>query len=63
MDDPSMQDRIFLVLPDGKPVVGRALIVNDPIAVDGAGTITARFDLGNIGPARVAAVLMQVDVM
>lgn len=56
-------DQIFLVLPDGREVVGRALKVNDPCLIDeGPGVIHARFDIdANVPPMEVCAVLMILD--
>lgn len=56
-------DQIFLVLPDGREVIGRALKVNKPVHIDeGPGVINARFAIdAGVPPMDVCAVLMVLD--
>lgn len=55
-------DQIFIILPDGREVIGRALQVNDPISIpSGSGEIKAKFQITVPTPMEVAAVLMMLD--
>lgn len=56
-------DQIFLVLPDGREVIGKALIVQDPVHVTGSGDLTSNFALlPGTPPMDVCVVLMKLDV-
>lgn len=57
-------DMIYLKLPNGREVIGRALKVNESIHMDGGpGVVNARFDIDQgIPPMEICAVLMMVDI-
>jgi hypothetical protein len=55
-------DTIWLVLPDGREVIGRALIVQNPIIVEGGGNVQSNFALDPRTPEmQCCVVLMKLD--
>lgn len=56
-------DEIFLMLPDGRPIIGRALIVQEPVKwPGGGGGLRAEFAVDPRTPVmEMCVVLMKLD--
>lgn len=55
-------DQIYLTMPDGRNIIGKALIVNDAIKAEaGTGRINAQFDVTLPREMEVCVVLMMVE--
>jgi hypothetical protein len=55
-------DSIYLVLPDGREVIGRALMVQNPVTIKGEGNVQSNFALDPRTPEmECCVVLMKLD--